>query len=74
MASAFADVQSAPPIEVFQLGRDFAADTNPKKVRRWMSFLLQETDFHSWKLGDLTSPHLTKPLYPNLCNFSKALK
>jgi len=32
MASAFADVQSAPPIEVFQLGRDFAADTNPKKV------------------------------------------
>ena len=38
MASAFADVQSAPPIEVFQLGRDFAADTNPKKVRRWMSF------------------------------------
>ena len=32
MASAFADVQSAPPIEVFQLGRDFAADTNPNKV------------------------------------------
>ena len=32
MASAFADVQSAPPIEVFQLGRDFAADPNPKKV------------------------------------------
>ena len=32
MASAFADVQTAPPIEVFQLGRDFAADPNPKKV------------------------------------------
>ena len=32
MASAFADVQTAPPIEVFQLGRDFAADTNPQKV------------------------------------------
>lgn len=32
MASAFVDVQTAPPIEVFQLGRDFAADTNPKKV------------------------------------------
>ena len=34
MASAFANVQTAPPIEVFQLGRDFAADTNPKKVPR----------------------------------------
>ena len=30
--SVFADVETAPPIEVFQLGRDFAADTNPKKV------------------------------------------
>ena len=39
MASAFADVQTAPPIEVFQLGRDFAADTNPKKVSHSLSFL-----------------------------------
>ena len=30
--SVFADVETAPPIEVFQLGRDFATDTNPKKV------------------------------------------
>ena len=30
--SVFVDVETAPPIEVFQLGRDFAADTNPKKV------------------------------------------
>jgi len=30
--SVFSSVQSAPPIEVFQLGRDFAADSNPKKV------------------------------------------
>ena len=51
MASAFADVQSAPPIEVFQLGRDFAADTNPKKVRRWMSFGLEETDFKIFTRG-----------------------
>ena len=35
MASAFVDVQTAPPIEVFQLGRDFAADTNPKKVPKF---------------------------------------
>ena len=40
MASAFADVQTAPPIEVFQLGRDFAADTNPKKVSHSLSFLV----------------------------------
>ena len=73
MASAFADVQSAPPIEVFQLGRDFAADTNPKKVRRWMSFGLEETDFKIFTHGSWMT-HLTKPLYPNLCNFSKALK
>lgn len=32
MASVFSVVQPAPPIEVFQLGRDFAADPNPKKV------------------------------------------
>jgi len=30
--SVFSSVKAAPPIEVFQLGRDFAADTNPKKV------------------------------------------
>jgi len=30
--SVFSEVQSAPPIEVFQLGRDFAADSNPQKV------------------------------------------
>ena len=45
MASAFADVQSAPPIEVFQLGRDFAADTNPKKVRQWMSLYSRKQIF-----------------------------
>ena len=33
--SVFSSVQSAPPIEVFQLGRDFAADSNPKKVAGW---------------------------------------
>jgi len=32
MASVFSEVSSAPPIEVFQLGRDFAADPNPQKV------------------------------------------
>jgi len=32
MSSIFSSVTSAPPIEVFQLGRDYAADTNPKKV------------------------------------------
>jgi len=32
MSSLFSSVTSAPPIEVFQLGRDYAADTNPKKV------------------------------------------
>ena len=31
--SVFSSVKAAPPIEVFQLGRDFAADTNPKKVQ-----------------------------------------
>jgi len=31
-ASMFSGVSMAPPIEVFQLGRDFQADTNPKKV------------------------------------------
>merc|ERR1719245_351882 len=30
--SLFADVTSAPPIEVFQLGRDYQADTDPNKV------------------------------------------
>jgi len=30
--SLFADVSDAPPIEVFQLGRDYQADPNPKKV------------------------------------------
>jgi len=28
----FADVAAAPPIEVFQLGRDYQADTDPNKV------------------------------------------
>merc|ERR1719215_1018992 len=30
--SMFSGVSMAPPIEVFQLGRDFQADTNPKKA------------------------------------------
>jgi len=30
--SAFDTVSAAPPIEVFQLGRDFQADTSPDKV------------------------------------------
>ena len=44
MASAFADVQTAPPIEVFQLGRDFAADTNPKKVLHSFSVIFMLTE------------------------------
>eukprot|EP00091_Calanus_sinicus_P024859 TRINITY_DN915_c0_g1_i2.p1 TRINITY_DN915_c0_g1~~TRINITY_DN915_c0_g1_i2.p1 ORF type:complete len:963 (-),score=315.93 TRINITY_DN915_c0_g1_i2:1408-4296(-) len=31
-ASWFSNVEAAPPIEVFQLSRDFQADPNPKKV------------------------------------------
>ena len=30
--SVFDCITAAPPIEVFQLGRDFAADSNPDKV------------------------------------------
>jgi len=32
MSSVFSKVSSAPPIEVFQLTRDYAADTDPNKV------------------------------------------
>ena len=29
----FSNVEAAPPIEVFQLTRDYQADTHPQKVR-----------------------------------------
>jgi len=32
MSNFFCDVAAAPPIEVFQLGREFTADTDPNKV------------------------------------------
>ena len=45
--SVFADVEPAPPIEVFQLGRDFVADANPKKVPH--SLLEALTSPRTWR-------------------------